>query len=74
MGNIAKSILSNFVAAIDSGSPESFESALLGFKKLGEVKSNAKVEIGFVVKTIKKQKIERVAFATRPKSGAGGQP
>ncbi len=53
MGNIAKSILSNFIAAIDSGSPESFESALRGFKKIGEVKSNGKVEIGFVVKTIK---------------------
>lgn len=53
MGNIAESILSNFVAAIDSGSPESFESALRGFKKIGEVKSNGKVEIGFVVKTIK---------------------
>jgi 3-methyladenine DNA glycosylase AlkC len=53
VGNITKSILSNFLAAIDSGSPESFELALRGFKKLGEVKSNGKVEIGFVVKTIK---------------------
>ena len=49
-----ESILSNFIAAIDSGEPESFESALRGFKKLGEVKSNGKVEIGFVVKTIKR--------------------
>jgi len=53
VGNIAKSILSNFVAAIDSGSPESFELALRGFKKLDEVRSNGEVEIGFVVKTIK---------------------
>lgn len=54
MGNIVESILANFVAAIDSGSLEDFESALRGFKKIGGVRSNGKVEIGFVVKTIKK--------------------
>ena len=48
-----KDLLSDFIAAVDSESPDSFEAALLAFKKLNEVKANGKVEIGFVVKTIK---------------------
>ena len=48
-----KEILAELTSAIDSESLESFGAALLKFKKLNDVKSNGKVEIGFVVKTIK---------------------
>jgi|CXWL01.1.fsa_nt_gi 3-methyladenine DNA glycosylase AlkC len=48
-----KDLLSDFIAAADSESLDSFEAALLTFKKLKEVKANSDVEIGFVVKTIK---------------------
>ena len=48
-----KDLLSDFIAAIDSESLDSFEAALLAFKKFKEVKANGNVEIGLVVKTIR---------------------
>ncbi len=48
-----KDLLSDFIAAVDSESLDSFEAALRAFKKLKEVKANDNVEISFVVKTIK---------------------
>ncbi len=46
-------LLPAFLAALDSEQSASLEAALLKFKKLGEVKANGVVDIGFFTRTIK---------------------
>ena len=48
-----KDLLADFTLAADMASFEAFEAALAQFKRLKEVKSNGKVEIGFLTRVIK---------------------
>jgi 3-methyladenine DNA glycosylase AlkC len=46
-------LLPDFLLALATDSGAAFDSALLAFKKLKEVKANGKIEIGFLIKVIK---------------------
>jgi 3-methyladenine DNA glycosylase AlkC len=66
-------LVQDFQLAIESDSMEALELALARFKRLKEVKANGKIEIGFLIKTIKPIGLaagEKLAAANEKKRSA----